>query len=135
MYSPSPEIRAFWKACDTLTPAMAAYFRLRLVTLQRGKEVAALRATHLDGRWWTIPAAVAKNKLDHRVWLSERAQTILQSVPASDGYLLAAAGGDVSRPRRPRISASQISEGTISGARRPVGWPVVACHNSRSARS
>ena len=87
------EIRAFWKACDDLPPAMAAYFRLRLVTLQRGKEVAALRSTHLDGQWWTIPAAVAKNKLDHRVWVSELAQTILKTLPATDGYLLAGARG------------------------------------------
>jgi integrase len=95
------ELRTFWQACGTLEPAMAAFFKLRLVTAQRGKEVLGLRAADIDGDWWTIPAAVAKNKLEHRVPLSPLALDILRTLPATDGYLLAGARG-----RRQRTEAA-----------------------------
>jgi integrase len=102
------EIRAFWQATGKLEPAMRAFFRLRLVTAQRGKEVAALRAADIADDWWTIPAEMSKNKLPHRVPLSPLALDILrtvqtsgQNVHKSDGYLLAGARG-----RRQRTEAA-----------------------------
>lgn len=76
------EIRAFWTACDTLQSAVAAAFRLRLVTAQRGGEVHTMTWSDvdLDGGWWTIPAGRAKNKNEHRVPLSALAKAILEDL-------------------------------------------------------
>jgi hypothetical protein len=64
------EIKAIWKALDKEKPIMAAMFRLRLLTAQRGGEVHSMRWRDIDGEWWTIPAEFAKNGLSHRVPLS-----------------------------------------------------------------
>ena len=66
------EIRLFWTALDQEPAEIAAAFRLRLVTAQRGVEVHNMRWADIDfeGRWWTIPAADAKNALPHRVPLN-----------------------------------------------------------------
>ena len=68
------EIRQFWSVLDGEPPHLAAAFRLRLITAQRGGEVHGMRweDIDLDGRWWTIPGSVAKNGLAHRVPLSDR---------------------------------------------------------------
>jgi integrase len=81
------EIRAVWNACDKLKPPMAAHWRLRLLTAQRGGELLSARweDVDLDGGLWTIPAAVAKNKRAHRVPLSGPAVEILRGLKAAVG--------------------------------------------------
>ncbi len=76
------EIRSLWASFDALDPPMAAFYKLRLVTAQRGGEVVAMRwcDADLDAGWWTIPAAHAKNNLAHRVPLNATAVKILQGL-------------------------------------------------------
>lgn len=76
------ELRAFWAECDGQAPAMAAFYKLRLLTAQRGKEVAAMQwgDVDLEAGWWTIPAGIAKNKLAHRVPLAISAIALLQAL-------------------------------------------------------
>jgi integrase len=74
---------------------MAAIFRLRLITAQRGGEVAAMEAREIDlaGGWWTIPGYKSKNGLAHRVPLMPMALKILgQQLPRTGelGYLFPA---------------------------------------------
>ncbi len=66
------ELRLVWKACETEKPAMCALQRLRLVTMQRGGELAKLQWADidLDSGWIAFPASVTKNKRPHRVPLS-----------------------------------------------------------------
>jgi len=71
------EIRAVWEVLDEQGTLMAATFKMRLLTAQRGIEVLKMRWADIDGDWWTIPAEVAKNGLSHRVPLSSQAQTVL----------------------------------------------------------
>ena len=73
------EIRTFWAATETMAPAMQAYFRLRLITAQRGCEVAAMKWSNVDlaKKWWTIPSEIAKNGKTHRVPLSTLAVEII----------------------------------------------------------
>ncbi len=59
---------------------MAATFRMRLMTAQRGVEVLKMRWRHVDGDWWTIPADVAKNGLTHRVPLAPQALALLDKL-------------------------------------------------------
>ena len=61
------EIKAIRKALDKEKPIMAATFRLRLLTAQRGGEVHSIRWNDIDREWWTIPEEFAKNGLSHRV--------------------------------------------------------------------
>ena len=63
------EVRTFWTMLDGEHLEIAAAFRLRLVTAQRGGEVFDMRweDIDLDDRWWTIPGSDTKNGLPHRV--------------------------------------------------------------------
>jgi integrase len=75
------EIRQVWKACAAERPAMCALMKLRLVTAQRGGELAQLRWSDMENGWLTIPGTVTKNKLPHRVPLTETALKIVGEIP------------------------------------------------------
>jgi len=82
------ELRAFWKALEPEHARIAAMFRLRLLTAQRGGEVSTMRKADLDltGGWWTIPGEFSKNGLAHRVPLSPLAMEIVkEALAAADG--------------------------------------------------
>jgi len=80
------EIRAVWQAMEAEQPLVAAMFKLRLVTAQRGGEVASMTWEDLDlaTGWWTIPAERSKNGLSHRVPLSPQALAVLEDVRGQD---------------------------------------------------
>lgn len=76
------EIRALWEAIEGEGPLMAATFKLRLITAQRGGEVLGMRRDELNPEltWWLIPAERSKNKLPHRVPLTDPARKVLKAV-------------------------------------------------------
>ncbi len=78
------EIQAVWKVVELERPLIAATFKLRLFTAQRGAEILSMAWQHLDlaGGWWTIPPELAKNGYSHRVPLSQEALEVLTSVRA-----------------------------------------------------
>ncbi len=80
------EIRAVWQAMEAEQPLVAAMFKLRLITAQRGGEIASMRWEDLDlaTGWWTIPAERSKNGLSHRVPLSAQAHTIVEEVQGQE---------------------------------------------------
>ena len=103
------EIRCFWSVLDGEPRDIAAAFRLRLITAQRGGEVHGMRweDVALHDRWWTIPSSSAKNGLAHRVPLSDMAMEVLVSLRAGrsdgnapSGYVLAAAARNPDRRTR-----------------------------------
>jgi len=73
------EIRRICSACNSQSARVAAWFRLRLVTAQRGGEILQMRWRDLDDarEWWTIPAEFVKNAQGHRVYLNDQARKIL----------------------------------------------------------
>ena len=77
------EIRRLWDACATQNPYVCAWFRLRLVTAQRGGELLQMRWQDIDPKshFWTIPGEFVKNAHGHRVFLNETARKILAGVP------------------------------------------------------
>jgi integrase len=79
------EIKAFWVAVEEEPPAIRAWLRLRLLTVQRGGEVVRMRWRDVDlqNKWWTIPAETTKNKLTHRVPLNATAVTLLRELRSS----------------------------------------------------
>ncbi len=104
------ELRAFWAvtepgADEKMTPSMSAFWRLRLITAQRAGEVVAMRWDDLDleDDWWTIPAAVSKNRRSHRVPLSCTAIEIIASLPRFADHVLA---GTLGNRQRSQAAAS-----------------------------
>jgi integrase len=82
------ELRALWAAFEQHCGTIGWMFKLRLLTAQRGGEVATMRWEDLDleSGWWTIPAQFSKNKLSHRVPLSTPVLRMLQGLmDARDG--------------------------------------------------
>lgn len=79
------EIRALWRVLDAEDLVMAASFKLRLLTAQRGDEVLKLRWADCADGWWTIPAEVAKNGLAHRVPLSPQVVNLLDRLKPITG--------------------------------------------------
>jgi integrase len=75
------EIRRVWAACDLERPALAALMKLRLVTAQRGGELAQIRWSDIDGDWLTLRPEITKNKRAHRVYLTPAAIALIDSVP------------------------------------------------------
>lgn len=92
------EIRLVWAACEAERPAMCALMRLRLLTAQRGGELARLRWNDLEGEWFTIPSTVTKNKLAHRVPLTTTAKAIFDALPRIEGCEYVFPGRSGNRP-------------------------------------
>ena len=75
------EIRAVWGTFDEeLSPTMAAAFKVRLLTGQRGGEVLGMQWTNidLDAESWEIPGTLTKNGEVHRVPLVSATVAILR---------------------------------------------------------
>ena len=78
--------------------------QLILVTAQRPGEVAQMHRDQIKGKWWTIPAEVArKNEREHRVYLTN---TALNLIGDGEGYIFASERG----------KRGYISENTLSQA-------------------
>jgi integrase len=77
------ELRAFWRATESLGYPYGPLFRLLAVTGQRKSEVAEAQWSEFDlgGKLWTIPAARMKSDAAHIVPLSADAIAILESLP------------------------------------------------------
>ena len=74
------EIRRLWAALDDFDPVVAAAFKLRLLTAQRGGEIRHMRWSEIDGDWWTIPGNKTKNDRQHRVFLAGLTHKVLDSL-------------------------------------------------------
>jgi integrase len=122
------EIRTLWKALDKQEPQMAAAFKLRLITAQRGGEVADMRWQDVDlgARWWTIPGERAKNGLPHRVPLTSMAIEIIKALKPQ-----VISGNNVERPKR-KYRTTTASE-TVS-TEKPKQPPVYVLAGARGKR-
>ena len=81
------ELKAVWQAADALGWPYCGFIQLLILTGQRRNEVADLtwREIDFDNRLWTLPAARAKNDVEHTIPLSDLAVEILRAVPRIDG--------------------------------------------------
>ncbi len=78
-----PELKRFWRACETTPYPCGPLAKLLALTLQRRSEVAEMQwpEIDLDRAQWTIPAQRSKSKRPHIVPLSKPAVQILESLP------------------------------------------------------
>lgn len=89
------EIRTLWASLDrpdlNITPEIRRAIKLILVTAQRPGEVIGMHVSEIDGHWWTIPGARAKNGLTHRVYLTDMALLLIGDT-SGKGYIFKTAG-------------------------------------------
>lgn len=90
------ELRVLWSRFDRLQPAVAAAWRLILLTAQRPGEVLSMRWRDLErdsrGWWWNLPAELTKTNRAHRVPLSPQALAVIEALrplTGSTGWVLA----------------------------------------------
>jgi integrase len=83
------EIRDVWAACEAEGSQIATIFQLRLITGQRGRELARMRWTDIEDRWWTQPTGETKNRVAHRVWFSDLACKLLAAIPRESEWVFA----------------------------------------------
>jgi integrase len=76
------EIGELWREFEAERPLVAASYKLRLLTAQRGGEILGMGWDHIDfaSGWWTIPPEIAKNGMAHRVPLSRQVRAILAEI-------------------------------------------------------
>ncbi|HEX3526971.1 MAG TPA: tyrosine-type recombinase/integrase [Thermoanaerobaculia bacterium] len=78
------ELRVLWPLFDRLQPAVAAAWRLVLLTAQRPGEVLSMRWRDLErdtrGWWWNLPAEMTKTNSAHRVPLSPQALAVVEAL-------------------------------------------------------
>ena len=82
------ELRDVWPMLDDFGLVKATALRCVLLTAQRSGEILHMRGEHIDRQWWTLPGKAdaetswpgTKNKLDHRVWLSEPVMALLKEL-------------------------------------------------------
>ena len=106
------EVRLLWEKLD---PSL----QLILLTGQRPGEVAAMQREHIADGWWQLPGKPVgdwpgtKNARDHRVWLSDPAQALI------DRHLAERGSRNESAKRMSRIvSEAEIERATPHDLRR-----------------
>ena len=89
------ELRAVWRAAESLNCPYGYLLRFVLLTATRLQEAAGMRRDEIAGTEWTIPASRYKTKRDTIVPLSRAAQALLAQVPAIGREWVFTAGGEV----------------------------------------
>jgi integrase len=77
------ELKAVWRAAHALETPYNGFVKLLILTGARRSEVAGMmwREIDFDARFWTLPAARAKNATEYQIPLSDSAVQILQALP------------------------------------------------------
>jgi len=80
------EVHTHWQGImqSSLSLGSRVALLLQLTTAQRKGEIVSMRWDEMDGEWWTIPAAKAKNGLAHKVPLTPQALTLLERMKGAD---------------------------------------------------
>ena len=119
------EIKVFWSKLDDAKISLEIKLALKflLVTAQRKSEVieAEWKEFEFENKWWTIPAAKAKNKQTHRVPLTRIAIEILNEIKQVTGeyqYVFASPVGITKRNLSRRVGTSPILGSSVDHALR-----------------
>ncbi|MCH8160728.1 MAG: integrase arm-type DNA-binding domain-containing protein [Chloroflexi bacterium] len=121
------ELRAVWKATDTLNYPGREFARLLILSGQRRDDVRLMRWDELDleSRAWTIPASRFKSRRSHLVPLPDAMVEIIEGLPSNDedGFVLSLDGGgraygNVQRPKGALDKAAKVTGWTWHDLRR-----------------
>lgn len=90
------ELQAIWRAADAIGYPAGPMVKLLMLTGQRRTEVSGLPWSEIDApaALWTLPAARAKNGVQHEIPLSRQALDLLASLPriAGQGFAFTTTG-------------------------------------------
>ena len=88
------ELKVIWTACDGMGWPFAPLVRMLMLTGQRRDEVGQLPWSEVDleAGMWVLPAARAKNGVEHAIPLSAPALTLLRSLPQVGPYVFSTNG-------------------------------------------
>jgi integrase len=122
------EIVAVWRGAETMAAPYAAMVKLLILTGGRLREVAEMSWSELSGdlTLWTLPAARAKNKREHRIPLAPLARDVIAGVPriADSPFVLTLSGAvpvaGHSRFKSRLDAASGVTSMTLHDIRRTV---------------
>ena len=121
------ELRAVWKATDTLNYPGREFARLLILSGQRRDDVRLMRWDELDleSCAWTIPASRFKSRRSHLVPLPDAMVEIIEGLPSNDedGFVLSLDGGgrpygNVQRPKGALDKAAKVTGWTWHDLRR-----------------
>ena len=94
--------------------------------LATGLRIGEAYKGHREGQYWVVPVGASKNKVAHRVWLSELALAQLEQHPWAgravvQGWATAHAGGWTAHDLR-RTFARDNEKPSTAWAWRPTSW-------------
>jgi integrase len=118
------EIRAVWRAANSMQGPFGHYVKFLLLTASRRNEAAHLRWREVVGTDWTLPAARNKTKVDLARPLSAAALAVLAKVVpriAGSDFVFSADGrrlGGMARRKREIDEASGVTGWTLHDLRR-----------------
>ena len=117
------ELRAVWRAADSMQGPFGHYVRFVLLTAARRNEAAHMRWSEVVGTDWTLPAARNKTKVDLARPLSVAALAVLAKAPriAGSDYVFTADGrrlGGMARRKKEIDAASSVVGWTLHDLRR-----------------
>ena len=97
---PAPGRKAVIDPADPycpVSPVIADVVRVRVLSAQRGGEVARMAWGDLDAerRWWTIPGTITKNGKAHRVPITDRVRDIINRQPRTGPLVFSGSGASV----------------------------------------
>ena len=81
--------------------------KMILVTAQRSGEVSQMHSDQIKDRWWTIPANIAKNGREHRVYLTD---TALSLIGDRKGYIFPSG-----KEKKSHVAANTLSQAINRG--------------------
>ena len=117
------ELRALWRAGDSMEGPTGRFVQFLLLTAARRNEAAHMRWSEIVGADWTLPADRNKTKVDLTRPLSAAAQAVLTKVPRIAGadFVFSADGrrlGGFSRRKAEIDAASGVTDWTLHDLRR-----------------
>src|SRR5262245_51065284 len=117
------EIRAVWRAADSMQGPFGTFVHFLLLTAARSSEAAHLTWNEIHGATWEMPASRHKTKVDLMRPLSAAALAVLGKVPriAGSDYVFSADGrrlGGMSRRKKTIDAVSGVTGWTIHDLRR-----------------
>ena len=126
------ELRAIWVASDP-EGRWGLWFKLMILTGTRNMEARAARWSEFDipNRIWTIPVERSKNKVEHRLYLTDATLGILDQVPTfPEVDLLFPASGNPKNPMsgdqklKDRIDERMRAAMEKVGGPQPANWQI-----------
>lgn len=123
------EVPQVWNAISKSpsSDSVKRALKMILVTAQRSGEVAQMHSDQIIDRWWTIPAKVAKNGREHRVYLTD---TALSLISDRKGHIFPSQKGKTGH-----IAVNTIAQAIYRGYSNETSEKVVGANSIKASKA